>query len=149
MRLNSSGFTLIEIIIVVILLALSLSLLLGVNYSQRDSFRLKTGSRSLYSFFLAARSYALLENRDNECRYFPESRLIEESLRQKHMSLQDGIVINTNSKDMREDRSVHLVTFFSDGSAGSGSVVMQAGDKAITLHIDPVLGSVRLAAEGS
>ena len=149
MRLNSSGFTLIEIIIVVILLALCVSLLLGINYSQQDSFRLKKDSRSLYSFFLAARSYALLENRDNECRYFPESRLIEESLRKKHMSLQDGIVINTNGKDMREDQSVHLVTFFSDGSAGSGSVVMKAGEKAITLRIDPVLGSVHLAAEGS
>lgn len=139
---SSAGFTLLELLVVMVLLALSVSIWYGINFRQRDSFRLKTATRSLHSFFLASRSYALLADQDNECRYLPDSRTIEESLRQRQLQLPEGIAISLSAEGDVLQEPESLLTFYADGSAAGGPFFIHSGSRQLAMEVDPILGKV-------
>ncbi len=144
---DSDGFTLVELLVVMVLLALSVSIWYGINFRQRDSFRLKTATRSLHAFFLASRSYALLADQDNECHYLPDSRTIEESLRQRQLKLPEGIAISLSADEEPLQEPELLLTFYADGSAAGGPLFICSGSRQLVMAVDPVLGEVRIQAE--
>lgn len=147
---RSPGFTLVELLVVMMLMALATSVWFGINFRQRDAFRLKTTARSLHSFLLASRSYALLADRDNECRYLPAEHRVTETLRQRQVAVPEKVVVSLPESDVAAlpDQALRLATFYADGSAAGGPVLLQVGDRQLTVRIDPLLGGVAIAAGG-
>jgi len=136
----------VELLVVMVLLALSVSIWYGINFRQRDSFRLKTAARSLHAFFLASRSYALLADQDNECHYLPDSRTIEESLRQRQLKLPKGITISLSAEGEPLREKELLLTFYADGSADGGPLFIHSGSRQLVMEVDPVLGKVEITS---
>ncbi len=145
-----AGFTLVELLVVMVLLALSVSIWYGVNFRQRDSFRLRTAARSLHAFFLASRSYALLADQDNECQYLPAARVVEESLRHRRQELPPGIdvCLSVDGEPLVGEEPEVLLTFYADGSAAGGPLFLRSGSRQLLLEVDPVLGEVKISVPG-
>lgn len=141
---TDSGFTLIELIVVVLLIALSLSLIVGINFKQRDSLQVKSTARQLYSFLLSARSSAILNHQVNRCWYIPEQGQIVSDLRQRSFFVPAGVSVLRPEQQKSAGEKVLLAYYYSDGSASSGNICLQSGARSMLLEIDPLLGFVSL-----
>lgn len=152
LRRSCGGFTLIELIIVVLLITLSVGLLVGRNYSQRDSLQLQTTARKLYSFFLAARSAAILDADVNRCLYRRDSGQIYTVLRRRQLNLPPAvsIVIAADTDAETEERAeVELLTYYADGSSSGGDITLVCGQRELVVHVDPLLGFVHMPSQVS
>ena len=142
------GFTLIELVAVIFLMTLGLSLVLGVNYRQRESFKLRSGGRQTFAFLNACRDLAVLSGRENVCGYAPATGRLFEATRNKTLALPEGVrVLRPEGLDptLEENAAFPLAVFYADGSAESGTVWLSAGDKALPIELDPVLGSPKIS----
>jgi len=137
-----------EVVVVVLIVSLAAGAMATMAYRQSDSFRLQLAGREAYGFLRAARSFALLDERENPCLYDPESRRITEQARGKSMSLPDGVdvALEGRNEEGREGQAepVILARFYPDGSSGGESVLLYAGRRELLLRINPVFGWVRL-----
>ncbi|MCD6430554.1 MAG: prepilin-type N-terminal cleavage/methylation domain-containing protein [Deltaproteobacteria bacterium] len=159
---SDSAFTLVELIVVVAIMAMGVSLFLGINYRQRETFRWRSNLRELHVFLKVARSYAVLERRNNDCRYNFEQRSFIESLRGKRVELAAGVefVLSDEQRALIEAREnagaaaeveveeskpeIVMVTFYADGGAAGGPLEIRGGRKGAFLEIDPLTGEVRV-----
>jgi len=141
---TDSGFTLIELIVVVSLIALSLSIIVGVNFKQRDSLQVKSTARQLYSFLLSARSSAILHHQVNRCWYLPERGEVVSDIRQRALPFSSDVTLTLPDQKPANGEKVLLAYYYSDGSASAGKICLQAGNRSIRLQIDPFLGFVSL-----
>ena len=144
---TDSGFTLIELIVVVSLIALSLSIIVGVNFNQRDNLQVKSTARQLNSFLLSARSSAILNHQVNRCWYLPEYDEVITDIRQRTLSLSSKVSLTLPDQETLAEEKILLAYFYADGSAGAGNICLQAGKRSILLQIDPLLGFVSLLAD--
>jgi len=141
---TDSGFTLIELIVVVSLIALSLSIIVGVNFKQRDSLQVKSTARQLYSFLLSARSSAILRHQVNRCWYLPERGEVISDLRQRVLPFSSAVSLTLPDQEPPTGKKVLLAYYYADGSASAGKICLQAGNRSMQLQIDPLLGFVSL-----
>ena len=162
MKKASSGFTLVELIVVVAIMGMGLSLFLGINYRQREAFRWRANLRELHVFLKLARSYAVLERRRNECLYSPEQRSFNENLRGKQVELAPGVKLVLSDEQqvlveaLENDVEVGevdteaakpeavMVTFYADGGASGGPLEIRSGRRGAFLEVDPLTGAVKV-----
>lgn len=141
---RQNGFTLLEMIIVVALLGLSLTLFLGYNFSQRERLQLKSSARELFTFFQAARGYALVQGQTNPCLFDPGNRTVSESLHGKVLALPEAVDLVLEEEAGEEPVTTTLTVFYPDGSARGGEVRLRGGGRSLSLIIDPFLGEVSI-----
>lgn len=144
---TDSGFTLIELIVVVSLIALSLSLVVGINFKQRNSLQVKSTARQLYSFLLSARSLAIVHNQVNRCWYLPRRKEVVSDVKQRFLPISTNVSFALPDQENLASEKVLLASFYSDGSAAAEPFCLQAGDRSIMLRIDPLLGFVSMLPE--
>ncbi len=158
------AFTLVELIIVVAIMGMGLSLFLGINYRQREAFRWRTNLRELQVFLKVARSYAVLERRSNPCSFNFKSRIFHEKLRGRKVRLtaaaelklspeqqaeldaldQDQRDAEADSAGDKPGKDLVLITFFADGGAAGGSIVLESGRRRAVLAVDALTGAIKL-----
>ncbi|EMG39089.1 prepilin-type N-terminal cleavage/methylation domain-containing protein [Desulfocurvibacter africanus PCS] len=148
--MRQAGFTLLEVIVVVLIISLMAGAVAGMAYRQSDAFRLTLAGRQVYGFLRSARSFALLDERENPCLYDPETRELTEQARGKRLRLPDGVNLawseSAGTAEPEEDREegVPVARFYPDGSSDGSGVLLYAGRRELRLSLDPVFGWVRL-----
>ncbi len=140
------GFTLLEVIVVVLIIALMAGAVAGMAYRQSDAFRLTLAGRQVYGFLRSARSFALLDERENPCLYDPATRELVEQARGKRLRLPEGVELAWRESAGREEseEGVAVARFYPDGSSDGSGVLLYAGRRELHLSLDPVFGWVRL-----
>lgn len=139
---TDAGFTLIELVVVVLLIMISIGLVASVNFSQRDSLRLKSTGRQLYSFLQAARSQAILQRQVNRCWYVVGQGRVNSDLRAQSLNFSPGVELWPGSN--AQDEKIFLAHFYPDGSAAAANFCIKSGSDFITIQIDPLLGFVSM-----
>lgn len=136
----------LELVVVAFLITLSLSLVVGVNFKQRDSLQVRSSARELYSFLLSVRSQAILQDRDNRCWYLPEQNKVVSEFRQRALVFPDTVSLLFPSENLQSAGlgKILIANFYPDGSASGGDLCLQAGPRAMTVRVDPILGFVSL-----
>lgn len=149
--MRQGGFTLLEVIVVVLIIALMAGAVAGMAYRQSDAFRLTLAGRQVYGFLRSARSFALLDERENPCLYNPTTREITEQARGKRMRLPDGVGLAWDESAGTEESEdgVAVARFYPDGSSDGAGVLLYAGRRELRLSLDPVFGWVRLEMQGA
>lgn len=143
-----AGFTLIELIVVSLLISLSLSLIVGVNFKQRDSLVVRSTARQLYSYLLTARSQAILHNQSNCCWYDPTKNEIVTEIRKRVITIPDAVTVLREPEGVLSDKydeKIALVYYYSDGSASAGKFCLKAGERSVLLTVDPMMGFVEIS----
>ncbi len=143
-----AGFTLLELMLVMVLLSLSVSLFLGIQFQQRDNLRLRNSARRLFTFFQAARSQALLANRDNDCWYQTASRQVVETIKRRHLALPEKVFLlseSTSGTSEEVPEKIHLARFYADGTVSGDLLTLRSGKKSLILSFDPLLGTMHLS----
>lgn len=149
-RYGQGGYTLMEILVVVLLLSISLGVFMGFNFSQRDSYKLKSAARQVYGFFRASRAFAVIDSKDNVVSYSPGSLVLKEELRDKSLKLPEGVRvrISDDPEEGEENETVALARFYADGSAQAVRVRLMVKEKSMLVRIDPVLGEASIVRDG-
>ena len=158
-RSNGEGFALIELVAVVLLMAVAMAMVLNLSFRQGDSYRLRASGRKAFAFFNGCRDRAVLDGVANACSYDPVSRTLTAELGGS-LPLPDGVGL-LRPEDRPDDRpgvdpekseeSVNLeapyeiALFYADGSAEGGTLWLAAGDMALSIRLDPVLGTPKVA----
>jgi prepilin-type N-terminal cleavage/methylation domain-containing protein len=137
---SRSGFTLLELLVVLLIISVSMSLVLGFNFKQRDSVKLKSSGRELAHFLRAARSIALVQGQKNICYYNATTHDFEDILHNKKMHLPPRISLMLSSENATSTHKI--ATFYPDGSAEAGTLGLQSGQRRLDVVIDPVLGDI-------
>ena len=149
--MEERGYTLMEILVVVLLLSISLGVFVGFNFSQRDSYKLKSAARQVYSFLRASRAFAVIDSKDNTVHYAPGAKVLSEELRGKSLSLPKGVKVDiedTGEEDDSENSNIPLARFYADGSAQSVRIGIAIKDRKMTVKVDPVLGEASIVKGG-
>lgn len=161
-----------EVVVVIFLMALGLSMAMGFNFAQQKSTRLRSAGRDLYAFLASSRSQAVLSGKSNVCWYAPAKDMLFSDLRNKTLSLPEGVSIlrpgelgldtteeTPTSSGVQifglddeeglphEERPVSLVVFYADGSAEAGTIWLTSGDRVLAVEMDPVLGEPKIASK--
>ncbi len=143
-RLSCKGFSLLELVVVLLIISISAGLFLGINFRQKESIELRSFASELSQFMRTARSHALLEGRDNLCRYHPDKGEVVQTLKGKSLSLPAGVEL-VFADDRGSDRV--FAEFFADGSMVVDEFILRAGEHRMVPKADPFLGRVKFAME--
>ena len=134
------GFTLVELLVVLLIISVSMGLFFGMNFRQKESVLVRSFASELSQFLLTARSYAVLEGRQNYCLYCPETRSVTEELRGRTVQVPEGVdLIFCSSK---KGHGFILANFFSNGSLIIEKFSLKSGDYVYLPETDPFSGKV-------
>ena len=137
---KNMGFTLIELLVVLLIIFVSMGLFFGMNFRQKESVLVRSFASELSQFLRTARSYAVLEGRQNFCMFCPETRSVTEELRGRTVQVPEGVdlVFCGGSKG----NGFVLATFFSNGSLIIEKFSLKSGEYVYFPETDPFSGKV-------
>ena len=142
MKLNRSGFTLLELIIVIFLITLMVGLSAVFFANTLPSGRFNATTREIASTIRQARHLAQLNGEKQVITINMDSRSygIEKRGEKKLPSGIDIKVIDPLAGDITSGK--YHMTFHPAGSTEGGTVVLWNGAKVAQIDIDPVAGAV-------
>ncbi len=142
---NNNGFTLLEMLVVLLIITVATGLFLGMNFRHKDSVAARSFASELSQFMRTARSYAILEGRENLCEYHPLESKVVERLKGRYLRLPDNVELVFEDKE--KDQKHIFASFFEDGSLIVDSFAVRAGEHVLLPQTDPLLGKVRFRLE--
>ena len=142
-RTHSSGFTLIEMIMVVLLITLIVGMSAALFTSSLPSQKLEATAREMVATFRHARSTAVAGGKWQSVFINIDAKKfgIEGSGRERNIP--DAVSIKVvDSIDGEIQQGGYRFVFSPAGVVEGGRVLLGAGKKVITLEIDPIVGAV-------
>ncbi len=142
MKLNRSGFTLLELIIVIFLITLMVGLSAAFFANSLPSGRFHATAREIAATIRQARHLAQLNGEKQVVTIDMDSRSYGiETLGEK--KLPSGIDIKVTDPLTGDITSgKYQITFYATGSAEGGTIVLWNSNQAAQIIIDPVAGAV-------
>jgi len=142
MKLNRSGFTLLELIIVIFLITLMVGLSATFFANSLPSGRFHATARDIASTIRQARHLAQLNGEKQVVTIDMDSRSygIEKRGEKKLSSGIDIKVIDPLDGDITSGK--YHITFHAAGSTEGGTIVLWNSSKTAQINIDPVAGAV-------
>ena len=142
MKLNRSGFTLLELIIVIFLITLMIGLSAVFFANTLPSGRFSATTRELAATIRQARHLAQLNGEKQVITIDMDSRSygIESRGEKKLPAGIDITVIDPQAGDIT--RGKYHMTFYPAGSTVGGTIVLRNNTRVANINIDPVAGAV-------
>lgn len=142
-RHPETGFTLLELLVVLTIAALLLALVPPLLSGSMDSAQFRSSARDVAAGLRVARSTAIVENRSVALVMDVEQRSfrLEGEPKVRQLPQDVSITLNTAESELHNDH-VGGIRFFPDGSATGGSVVLEAGGRALAVKVDWLTGRV-------
>jgi general secretion pathway protein H len=143
--IHGLGFTLLEMLIVLVILSLLMTLVPPLFSNALPSLRLKTVANDLSQDLNYIRDIAILKGKKTLVVLDPEAGIYasEEKDRGEVQVLPDDIKLNTSHIALRdvEDKNP-VIAFFADGSSSGGIITLSRGERAFSIIVDWITGSV-------
>ena len=142
---TSSGFTLMEILVVMVIAGLMIALVPPLFSSAVSGTKLKGSVRDLAVILRETRSQAIITNREQVVQLDLETARYRVA-DGKPRTLPEGIEIAVEliSGARLEDSAQHLLRFFPDGSSSGELITFSGGNRAYQLHLNWLTGSITI-----
>ena len=143
--ISIKGFTLLEMLIVLVIMSLLMTLVPPLFSNVLPSLRLKTVVNDFSQDLSYIRDVAILKGKRTLVVVDPETGFYtsEEKDHGKQQLLPSDIKITTSHIGLRdaEDKNP-VIAFFADGSSSGGIITLSRGDRAYSIVVDWITGSV-------
>ena len=141
----TSGFTLMEILVVMVIAGLMIALVPPLFSGAVSGTKLKGSVRDLAVILRETRSQAIITNSEQVVQLDLENARYRVA-NGKPRTLPEGIEIAVEliSGARLEDSAQHLLRFFPDGSSSGELITFSGGNRAYQLHLNWLTGSITI-----
>jgi len=145
---TSSGFTLLEMLVVLAILGLMGALALPTLRRPPDNLRLEAATRTLASALRFSRAQAIARNADVVLTIHADRRVFESSTGSAIQLDQEISVEMIFAAPERRGRAVGAIRFFPDGSSSGGDIVLTLDKRQARIAVNWLTGAARLDLAG-
>ena len=143
-RERTSGFTLLELLVVMAILGLTLVITIPA-LSSGDQLRLDSAARSLAAGLRKTRSLATIMNQPQKLTFDLTRQTFELPGGREPTRLPPGTeIIFLTARSQLIHSSKASVQFFSDGSSTGGRITLKKQDRQVVIDIDWLTGRVKV-----
>ena len=144
-KLNTNGFTLLEILVVMVIIGLMMALIPPLFSGAVSGTKLKGSARDLAVALRETRSQAIIHNNEQLVHLdlaSPRYRIGSGKIQ----ALPDDVVIavETITGERLDPKAKHTLRFYPDGSSSGERITLSGGNRAWHLQLNWLTGSITI-----
>jgi general secretion pathway protein H len=146
-RVDISGFTLLEILVVLVIMSLMMTLVPPLFSNVLPSLTLKSTANDIIHDLKYIRNIAILRGNKSELEIDPDNRnYYSKVLRQgEEQKIPAMITMNVSHVGLRTvEEQNPVIAFFSDGSSSGGVITLTEKERVYSIVIDWITGGISL-----
>ncbi|MBI3714514.1 MAG: GspH/FimT family pseudopilin [Betaproteobacteria bacterium] len=144
-RSFSSGFTLIEVVLVLTLVALAYTMVPRLFGSGVSGAELRANARAIATGLRLTRDHAIQNKHESNLTIDMEGRtfLIGDEAQVRKLNEQVELQLFTSQADLISDK-VGNIRFFADGTSNGGRITVGSGERKFSIDVDWLTGRVSI-----